>query len=264
MAFLRLLAAFVAVACVAPAAWAAGVYHWCYAQTGLQGSAGATRYYSGIIFAEAVDGSAISNDFWDHVQAKYNPTGNLTANTCNRADTRSDAARARDNDIVVARKANTGTVRTGWTWQGRDLRGPSASWREHTIFAVQSADVVAPRKRKPRPAAESEAETADTYVACSVNVKTVVQFGVSAAGDPLLGGPHSEAYASTARRAPIELGTDEGLFYGTFLAHFLDGIPDTYYVNPQSGRCVFGTSANELDELLFDGSRLTCCPDWLK
>ena len=181
MAFLRLLAAFVAVVCVAPAAWAAGVYHWCYMQYGVVGDAAGgevTRYYTGFVAAPVNDETAIYNDFRDHLEANYDVAGNPLGD-CLFGANRSDALRSFNQDIGRNRRQGIRIVRTGWTWSGRDLRGASASWREHTIFAVQSADVVAPRKRKPRPADESETETADKetevkqtkYVACYALVR---------------------------------------------------------------------------------------------
>lgn len=139
MAFLRLLAAFVAVACATPAAWAD--YFYCHAEDGYAESAdGVTRYFSGVFYVSDNDFTARSSigiAWGKHLAANYEQP---QATNCLWEGTKADAVDEVNDMIAFARRVGHRVVNTGWKWAGRGLRsalhGASApAWRQHMVFA---------------------------------------------------------------------------------------------------------------------------------
>ena len=161
MAFLRLLAAFVAVACATPAAWAD--YFYCHAEDGYAESAdGVTRYFSGVFYVSDNDFTARSSigiAWGKHLAANYEQP---QATNCLWEGTKADAVDEVNDMIAFARRVGHRVVNTGWKWAGRGLRsalhGASApAWRQHMVFA------------------DNHGATTEPYIACGAVVTYFVK-----------------------------------------------------------------------------------------
>lgn len=126
MAFLRLLAAVVAVAFSTPAAWAADAYHWCYMQVGVNDNA--TRYYSDFSYADTGKSAAISIAFRRYVRTNYDRT---TGSHCSWEYRRDDAAKARDQSMNRSRSFAR-IVTLGWTQGGATPSQQTTQTRDET------------------------------------------------------------------------------------------------------------------------------------